>query len=194
MKEVIDTYDKVSKNFIGNSNSLHNLGINSKKLENEATRIILNVLGLTNREIIYTSGTSENYSLILNNVDNDKKIVTDNKKFYEIGKEMYKNIVFDKELKIDSDTYLISTINDLDLSNYKCLKHIQLKNKMKNYNNYDFISMEEIPFFGCLIKTKNKNLKPIIHGGKSTTVYRSGTSPTPLIASLAKIIKIKYKK
>lgn len=194
MQEVINTYEKSSRKFIGNSNSLHFLGINSKKLESEASRIILSTLDLKEKDIIYTSGTCENYSFILSNVKDDNKVVTDNIKFYEIGKAMNKNIIFDKDLKIDNDTYLVSTVNDLDLSFFKGLKHIELNENMKNYRNYDFLTLEEIPFFGFLIKSKNKYLEPIIHGGKSTTVYRSGTSATPLIASLAKTIKIKYKK
>ena len=39
---------------------------------------------------------------------------------------------------------------------------------------------------GGLIKKKNVKLIPLIHGGKSTTVYRSGTPQTELIASLSK--------
>ena len=39
---------------------------------------------------------------------------------------------------------------------------------------------------GGLIKKKNVKLVPLIHGGKSTTVYRSGTPQTELIASLSK--------
>ncbi len=194
MKEIINTYEKVSKKFIGNSNSLHLLGTNSKNLENEATRVILDTLDLKEKEIIYTSGTSETYTLILNNIKNDKKIVTDNIKFYEIGKSMNKNIFFDQSLKIDNSVYLVSTINDIDLSNFNGLKHIELNKNMKNYKSYDYISLEEIPFFGLFIKNKNKNLEPIIHGGKSTTLYRSGTSCTPLIVSLAKLIKTEYKK
>ena len=37
---------------------------------------------------------------------------------------------------------------------------------------------------GGLIKKKNVKMKPIIHGGKSITTYRSGTPPTELIGSL----------
>jgi len=38
---------------------------------------------------------------------------------------------------------------------------------------------------GGLIKKKNIKLSPLIHGGKSTTIYRSGTPPTELISSLS---------
>lgn len=195
MKEIINTYKKSSTTFVGNSNSLHKLGLQSKKLENVATNQILDVLKLENKEVIYTSGNQESYSLILNNIKCEKKIITDNEEFYEIGKDMGKNIFLDKNLNVDSDVYLISTQNDVDLKKYNCLKHISLHNNFNNYKEYDYITIEEdIPFFGCLIKDKNKFLEPIICGGKSTTKYRSGTAPLPLIASFSKLIKNKYKK
>ena len=37
---------------------------------------------------------------------------------------------------------------------------------------------------GLLIKRRNLALEPLIHGGESTTIYRSGT-PTVALASLA---------
>lgn len=195
MDELKKTYEKCSLNFIGNSNSLHNLGFLSKKLENASSEQILDVLKLYDKQIIYTSGKEENYTFILNNVSDDKKIITDNKEFYKIGKIMNKNIYFSSNVSAASDAYLISTENDLDLDNFNCLKHISLKENYKNYKNYDFLTIDDaIPFFGCLIVGKNKVLTPIIHGGKSTTKYRSGTASTPLIAVLSKKIKTMYKK
>ena len=43
---------------------------------------------------------------------------------------------------------------------------------------------------GMLIKKENINIEPIIHGGKSTTVFRSGTPALPLIVSLMKAMKL----
>ena len=45
---------------------------------------------------------------------------------------------------------------------------------------------------GMLIKRENINIEPLIHGGKSTTVYRSGTPALPLIVSLAKAMRLAY--
>ena len=54
---------------------------------------------------------------------------------------------------------------------------------------------------GCLIKNKNLVIEPLIHGGKSTTSYRSGTPALPLIVSISKALRLalldsesKYKK
>ena len=53
MKDVLDSYDRVSLEFIGNSNSLHELGLNSKRIEEAASRQILDVLGLDDYDVIY---------------------------------------------------------------------------------------------------------------------------------------------
>ena len=45
---------------------------------------------------------------------------------------------------------------------------------------------------GCLIKRESLVIEPFIHGGKSTTVFRSGTPATPLIASFAKALRLAY--
>ena len=64
-----------------------------------------------------------------------------------------------------------------------------------DYSNVDLITFSPHKFYGIngigvLIKKKNTNLVPIINGGKSTTVYRSGTPVTPLIASADKALDI----
>jgi len=47
---------------------------------------------------------------------------------------------------------------------------------------------------GCLIKKDGINLEPLIHGGKSTTVFRSGTPAPALIASLSKALRLIFQK
>lgn len=43
---------------------------------------------------------------------------------------------------------------------------------------------------GLLIKKEHISIEPIIHGGKSSTVFRSGTPALPLIVSLMKALKL----
>lgn len=57
-----------------------------------------------------------------------------------------------------------------------------------DYSNSDLITIAPHKFYGMngisiLIKRKNVSLKPIILGGKSTTVYRSGTPVINMITS-----------
>ena len=189
-KKIINTYDKVSIDYGYNSNSLHKLGLDSRKLEEAATNQILNVLELDNYDVIYTSGNAESYTMIANNIK--ESIYTDNKEMLEICKE--KNILIKSKDSIDKNTFI--SIKNEDFYNGK-VNHIDLdlNKKYNNLNKYDFITIEdEIPFFGVLIKKKNIDIKNLIHGGKSTTKYRSGTSATPLIASFSKLVKLKYKK
>ena len=61
----------------------------------------------------------------------------------------------------------------------------------------DLASLSGQKFFGmkgvgALIKKENIVIEPLIHGGKSTTIYRSGTPALPLIVSLAKAMRLAY--
>ena len=68
----------------------------------------------------------------------------------------------------------IIDFNDVDLASISCQK---------------FYGMKGI---GCLIKKEKISIEPLIHGGKSTTIFRSGTPATPLIASFAKALRLVY--
>lgn len=63
--DVLDSYNKVSKDFIGNPNSLHGLGTKSKDLIASATKQISELLGVSENEIIYTSGATESNNTAL---------------------------------------------------------------------------------------------------------------------------------
>ena len=81
-KEILETFIKVSQDFIGNSNSLHKLGTKSKQLENASTNQILQTLNLKNKEVIYTSGRCESNNFRKHrwhNIIAIKKFITWNK-------------------------------------------------------------------------------------------------------------------
>ena len=66
-----------------------------------------------------------------------------------------------------------------------------------NLENIDLASFSAHKFFGpkgigILIKKENINLMPLVSGGKSTTNFRSGTPATPLIATMAKALRLAY--
>ena len=67
-EEVIDTYSKVCKEFIGNPNSLHKLGLEAKKLIDASTNQIAKILKVKPSEIIYTSGASEANNMAIKGV------------------------------------------------------------------------------------------------------------------------------
>ena len=79
--EVLDTFVKTSKNYIGNPNSLHTLGVKSKKLMDQATLQITQLLGVQKNELIYTSGATESNNLAIKGIigkypNRGKQIIT----------------------------------------------------------------------------------------------------------------------
>jgi len=63
--EVLDTYNRTSKDFFGNPNSLHELGVKTKNLMNSATKQIAEIFNVHESEITYTCGATEANNLAL---------------------------------------------------------------------------------------------------------------------------------
>lgn len=93
----------------------------------------------------------------------------------------------------------INEIGELLKCYPKCYFHVDMTQsvgKVKvNCENIDLISFSAHKFFGLkgigvLIKKDKIEIESLIHGGKSTTKYRSGTPALPLIVSLAKALRL----
>ena len=237
--EVIDTYSKVCRDFIGNPNSLHKLGVEANKLIDASTKQIANILGVKPSEIIYTSGASEANNTAIKGIalkyqNRGKHIITTELEHSSVIAPMsyLSNNGFeidfvkldenglvdlqDLDNRLRDDTILVSiaSVNSevgvaqpIDkiasiVKKYpKCYFHSDVtqsigKEKV-DFTNIDLASFSAQKFFGmkgvgCLIKKENIVIEPLIHGGKSTTIYRSGTPATPLIASVAKALRLAY--
>ena len=83
----------------------------------------------------------------------------------------------------------------------KCYFHVDATQSIGKVNidlrNVDLVSLSAHKFYGIkgigiLIKKNNINIEPLIHGGKSTTKFRSGTPACPLIVSTAKALRLAY--
>lgn len=237
--EVLDTFVKVSKEFIGNPNSLHTLGRKSADLIDAATKQIADILSINPKEIIYTSGASESNNTVIKGIclqyqNRGKHIITTNFEHSSIyGPLSYlqtlgfevdfvktdENGVVDlDDLKkllrddtilvsitaVNSEIGIIEPIEEIGeiLKDYpKCFFHSDLTQiigkKKVNLENIDLASFSAHKIFGIkgiggLIKKEKINLMPLIHGGKSTTIYRSGTPAVALIASLSKAMRLAY--
>lgn len=105
---------------------------------------------------------------------------------------------------VNSEIGIIQPIDEISkiVKQYpKCYFHsdiTQAIGKIKvNLDCVDLASLSGQKFYGmkgvgCLIKKDNIVIDPLIHGGKSTTVYRSGTPALPLIVSLSKALRLAY--
>ena len=225
---VLDTFYQVTKKYYANPNSSHKLGLDSKKLMDDTTLEISNLLHVSEEEIIYTSGASEANNLAIKGVAERYKnrgkhilisalehnsIVASATYLMENGYEVeiipvthdgYIDITSLKQM-LRSDTILVS-ITSVDselgikqpieeigllLKDYpNCIFHTdssQAFGKVNiNYQNVDLVTITPHKFYGLqgigiLIKKKEISLKPQIHGGKSVSVFRSGT---PDLASI----------
>ena len=83
----------------------------------------------------------------------------------------------------------------------KCFFHVDMTQSIGKVDipltNIDLMSFSAHKIYGlkgigCLIKKEKVLLEPIIHGGKSTTVFRSGTPATPLIVSISKALRLEH--
>ena len=238
-KDVLDTFNKCCLDFIGNPNSLHKLGVNSKNLIDNATKQIASILNVKEEEIIYTSGASESNNMAIKGIclkyqNRGKHIITTNLEHSSIyGPISYlrkqgftvdfvsldeNGLVDIENLKslIKDDTILVSiaSVNSeigirqnieeigLLLKNYpKCFFHVDMTQSIGKIkiplDNVDLMSFSAHKFYGIkgigvLYKKEKIDIEPLIHGGKSTTIYRSGTPMLPLIVSTSKALRLAY--
>ncbi len=238
-EEVLDTFIKVTRDYIGNPNSLHKLGVDSKRLIEASTKQIASLLGVKEKEIIYTSGATEANNLAIKGVcekykNRGKHIITTRLEhssvtapisfltrygydvdFVELDenglvtidnlkKVMREDTILVSICSVNSEIGLIQNIEEIGnfLKDYpKIIFHSDMTQSIgkleMSLKNVDLISFSAQKFYGlkgvgCLIKKENIALEPIINGGKSTTVYRSGTPAVALIASLAKALRLVF--
>jgi len=81
----------------------------------------------------------------------------------------------------------------------KCFFHSDMTQSIGKVNipieNIDFVSFTAHKFFGLkgigvLLKGESIVIDPLIMGGKSTSIYRSGTPAAPLIVSISKALRL----
>ena len=236
---VLDTYVKVCKEYIGNPNSLHELGVNAKRLIDASTNQISSILGVKPSEVIYTSGASEANNMAIKGIclkyqNRGKHIISTGLEHSSVIAplaylqengfdvdfvKLDENGIVDLEdlerlMRDDTILVTISSVNS-EVGVSQPLKKISeiVRKYPKVYFHSDVtqsIGKEKIDFsyldlasfsaqkfygmkgIGCLIKKESIVIEPLVHGGKSTTIYRSGTPATPLIASLAKALRLVY--
>ena len=237
--KVLDTFIKCSKKFIGNPNSLHLLGVESKKIIELATKQIASLLNVNENEIIYTSGASESNNMAIKGICEKYKnrgnhIITTKlehssvsmpinylkelgytvdyvklDKNGQVDLENLQELITDKTIlvsvcAVNSEVGILQPIEEIGniVSNYKkCFFHCDVTQAIGKID-IDLCKVDLAIFsahkvygikgIGCLIKKEKIDIIPLIHGGKSTSIYRSGTPALPLIVSLSKALRLSY--
>lgn len=239
-EDVLDTFYKVMKKYLGNPNSLHSLGVSAKELIDASTEQIADILKVKKNEIIYTSDSSEANNLAIKGIalkyqNRGKHIITtslEHSSIYgplnylqtlgfdidfvdlhsdgTIDLDALKKIIREDTIlvtinAVNSELGILQPINEIGKiikNNSKAFFHVDMTQAVGkiplDLTNVDLASFTAHKFFGingigCLIKKDKIVLEPLIHGGKSTTIYRSGTPCTALIASMAKALRLAYK-
>ena len=236
-EDVLDSFNKVTRNYIGNANSLHKAGVLSKELMDAATLQVAKLLNVYDNEIIWTSGASESnnlalmgviekyknrgkhiittkleHSSILSTVDylEKKGYIIDYVKIDDNGKvclDDLKNLINDDTIlvsicEVNSEIGIIQDVQEIGhiVKDYpRCIFHVDgtqaVGKKEIDLTNIDLYSFSAHKIYGlkgigCLIKKRHIELEPIIHGGKSQTIYRSGTPSLALIVSTSRALKL----
>ena len=102
---------------------------------------------------------------------------------------------------VDSELGTIQPIQEIKniVKEYDCIFHTDATQAIGkaniNYDGVDFITFAPHKFFGLngfgvLINRNNTKLTPLIHGGKSTTIFRSGTPVTANVIALDKAFEL----
>ncbi len=65
LPEVLDSYNRVTNEYFGNPNSLHNLGLKSRNLLESATKQVSELLNIDVNEFCFTSGATESNNIAL---------------------------------------------------------------------------------------------------------------------------------
>jgi len=104
--------------------------------------------------------------------------------------------------QVNSEIGIIQEVNEIGLilKDYnKVIFHVdgtqsigKIKVNLENVDLYSFSSHKiyGLNGVGCLVKKKNIELEPLIHGGKSQSNYRSGTPTHAMYAQFAKALKL----
>ena len=66
--DVLESYNKATRDYMGNANSIHSLGVKSKALYTSAIKQICDLFNIENDELVITSGATESNNMALKGV------------------------------------------------------------------------------------------------------------------------------
>lgn len=163
LDEVLDSYVKVTKDFIGNPNSIHTLGVNSKELFLKAKNQISEILNVEPEEIIFTSGASES---------NSTAIMSVIKKYSNRGKHIITSYLEHKSV-LDVMDYLKTIGYEISYVKIKENGQIDLEDL------YSLIKEDTILISICAVnsevgfKAPLKTIRQVINKKKSRAIFHT---------------------
>lgn len=118
-----------------------------------------------------------------------------------LKKELDDNTILVSICGVDSELGTIQPIEEIAkiVKNSKAYFHTDATQAIGkaniNYSDVDFITFAPHKFYGIngsgvLVNMNDIKLTPLIHGGKSTTIYRSGTPVTANVIACSKALEI----
>ena len=235
---VLETYQKVCRNYWGNPNSIHSFGSTCKRLMEEATSQVAKAFSVKSSEVIFTSSASEANNLAIKGIAHQYQ----NRSRHIITTQLEHSSVLETVSFLEKEGFQIHYV-DLDSNGLVNISHLKelleryhpilvsicavnsevgilqdidkIKSLLKEYPlTYFHVDATQvigkIPFdlkdidlcsfsghkiygpkgIGCLIKKEKIELTPLIHGGRSQTIYRASTPPLELIVSFAKALNM----
>lgn len=178
------------------SNNLAIMGV-INKYKNRGKTIISTKL--EHSSILETLGFLETngYTIRYVNLDNDGRVDINNLK-----ELLNDDVIMVSINEVNSELGIIQNVNEIGelIKNYpRIIYHVDgtqaIGKKKVDLTNIDLYSFSAHKIYGLkgvgvLVKKENISLEPLLHGGKSQSIYRGGTPALPLIVSTAKALKL----
>ena len=185
---VLQRFCEVERNCPGNANSRHAAGTAAKAAIDAATQSIARSLNVQPAEIIYTSGASEANNFAIKSIARLER---------HHGRLLRPDTILVAVTAVDSELGVVQPVAEIAEMLKACphchfhVDATQAVGKLPvSFAGIDTMSLTAHKFYGLngigvLVKRRGLALEPLIHGGESTTLYRSGTPTVALACSLA---------
>lgn len=205
IKTLRDKYnidDDVELIYTSGSSEANNLAIKgiARAYRENGKHIITTFLEHSSVSSPLTRLKEQGYEIDLVNIDRNGKV--DIEHFKQL---IRKDTILVSISSVDSEIGTIQPIEEIAeiTKNYpNCFLHVDCTQSFGKINidlaNVDLVTFAPHKFyglngFGGLLKKKEIVLEPLIHGGASSTIYRSGTPVTGQIVSMCKAIELATK-
>lgn len=194
----LNEYELIYTSGASESNNLATKGI-ARSYRQDGKHIISTYLEHSSLSASLTFLQSQGYEIELVNIDRNGRVDLEHLK-----ELLRKDTILVSISYVDSELGVLQPISEIKeiLKDYpNCFLHTdatQAIGKTKvDFKDIDLITFTPHKFYGlnssgALIKKKEIILEPLINGGKSTTIYRSGTPDLPMAKAMLKALSLAF--